>query len=198
MDNYYIEIRYFGKAKYNFKKLSDEVNHKFNLRTGHQVPHITVVQPFSTKKQGWLISDFKRICSQYKLMDFTVDNFGVFPFFVVYVKVKPSEGLLSFRKRLMNKLKSYCRIRDINRDYKPHTTIALNMGLIKFFRIWWYLRKKPRIVFTNHIMRVTLLKGKKILYEYDFTNKRLLNRRQAKSKKVLSKTFRRLKSHKRK
>jgi len=67
------------------------------------------------------------------------------------------------------------------------------MGLIKFFRIWFYLKQKPRIVFTNHIMRVTLLKCQKILYEYDFTNRKLLNRRQAKSKRELSKTFKGLK-----
>lgn len=194
--NYYIEIRYFGKAKKNFKKLTDEIDNKFRLRKGHKVPHITLIQPFTTNKQRYLVSDFKRVCSKYNLMKFTVDGIGVFPFFVVFAKVKPDNELIRFRNQLMKSIRSYCYIRDINRPYKPHTTIALKMGLIKFFRIWFYLKHKPRIVFTNHIMRVTLLRDKRILYEYDFISRRLLNRRQAKSRKVLSKTFNGLKKRK--
>jgi 2'-5' RNA ligase len=194
--NYYIEIRYFGKAKHQFKRLINEVDNKFRLKKGHKVPHITLIQPFTTKNQKWLISDFKKICSKYKLMKFTVDGIRVFPFFVVFAKVKPDKELLDFRNRLIKSIKSYCYIRDINRPYKPRITIALRMGLIKFFRIWFYLKRKPRVVFTNHIMRITLLKGKKILYEYDFTNRRLLNRRQAKSRKELSRTFKGLKQQK--
>ena len=93
----------------------------------------------------------------------------------------------------MNNLKSYCHINNINRPYKPHTTIALRPGFIKLFRIWFFLRGKPRIVFTNHALRVSLLKNKKILYEYDFLQKKLLNGVQAKSRKSLSKTFKILK-----
>lgn len=190
---YYIEIRYFGKAKQQFKDLVHEVDYKFNLRKKHKVPHITLIQPFSTKKEKWVISDFKKICSEHGLMKFTIEGIGVFPFFVVFAKVRPDQELVKLRNQLLNKLKTYCNIGDINRPYKPHTTIALRMGLINFFRIWIYLKRKPRIVFTNHVMRITLLKDKKILYEYDFTNKSLLNRRQAKSKKELERTFKRLK-----
>ena len=70
------------------------------------------------------------------------------------------------------------------------------MGLFKFFRMWFYLKQKPRIVFTNHVMRITLLRGKKILFEYDFTSGRLLNRRQALNRNELSKTFNGLKQQK--
>ena len=70
------------------------------------------------------------------------------------------------------------------------------MGFFKFFRIWFYLRAKPRLVFTNHVMGVTLLKNKRILYEYDFLYRQLLNRRQAISREGLSKTFSKLKEYK--
>ena len=193
---YYIEIRYFGKAKKDFKRLTNEVDNKFRLRKGHKVPHITLVQPFTTRQEKRLVSDFKRICSKYKLMKFTVDGIGVFPFFVIFAKVKPDRQLVKCRKELMHTFKSYCRIADFNRSYKPHTTIALRMGLMKFFRIWFHLKRKPRVVFTNHVMRITLLKGKQILYEYDFLHRRLLRRRQAKSRKVLAGTFKKLKRRK--
>src|SRR3989338_9801868 len=173
--NYYIEIRYFGKAKHQFISIIHDVDNKFRLKKEHKVPHITLIQPFTTKNQSWLISDFKKVCSKYNMMKFTVDGIGVFPFFVVFVKVKPDEELLKFRNQLLNSIKSYSNIKNINRPYKPHTTIALKMGLFKFFRMWFYLKQKPRIVFTNHVMRITLLRGKKILFEYDFTSGRLLN-----------------------
>jgi 2'-5' RNA ligase len=192
--NYYIEIRYFGKAKSIFKKLVNEVDNKFLLSKGKKVPHITLIQPFTTSNQKKLVTTFKRICSKYKSpMKFTVDGFGVFPFFVIFAKVEPSSQLLKFRKDLKYILNRFCKIGDFNRTYKPHTTIALRMGIIKFFRIWFYLKRKPRLVFTNHIMRVTLLKGKRILYEYDFIKHKLLNRKQALSRKQLSKTFKDLK-----
>ncbi len=194
--DYYIEIRYFGKAKHNIKNLINEVDNRFCLRKYHKVPHITLIQPFTTKKQRWLISDFKKVCSGYNLMKFTVDGFGIFPFFVVFVKVQPDDDLLKFRKELLKSIKSYCYVKHINRSYKPHTTIALKMGLFKFFRIWFYLKAKPRLVFTNHVMRITLLRNKKILYEYDFLQQRLLNRQQSISRGVLSKTFSKLKEYK--
>ena len=66
MMHYYIEIRYFGKAKHKFKNLINEVDNKFRLKKGHKVPHITLIQPFTTKNHKWLISDFKKICSKHK------------------------------------------------------------------------------------------------------------------------------------
>lgn len=196
--SYYIEIRYFGRAKHEIKRITSEVYDKFGLKSERKsVPHITLIQPFNTNKEKYLISDFKRICAKYDSMKFIVDGVGVFPFFVVFFKVKPDDKLLRFRHHLLNKLKSYCYIKNINRTYKPHTTVALRMGFFKFFRIWFYLLKKPRIVFTNQVMRVTLLKDSKILYEYDFITRKLLNRNQALKRSELSKTFRGLKNNKR-
>ena len=196
MEHYYIEIRYFGKAKYNIRNLIHDVARKFGLRKGHKVPHITVIQPFATNKNKKLISDFKRICRKYKLMKFTVDGFSIFPFFVVFAKVNPNKEVIKFRHELLHTLKRYCKIKSINRPYKPHTTIALKMGTLKCIAIWLYLQFKPRLVFTNHVMRVTLLKGSKIYYEYDFLSRKLLNRRQAKSRRILVGTFRKLKKTK--
>lgn len=193
---YFIEVRYFGKAKTKINRLISDVDNTFGLPKKHKVPHITVIQPFTTNKQKYLVSDFKRICSKYKNIQFTVDGFSVFPFHVVFAKVKPSEELKKLQKELFKNLKSYCRFGQIYSSYKPHTTIALRMGFIKFFRIWFYLLRKPRPVFTNHVMRVTLLKDSKILYEYDIYNRKMLNRSQAKSGTVLRNTFRKLKQSK--
>jgi hypothetical protein len=44
------------------------------------------------------------------------------------------------------------------------------------------------------MVRATLIKGNKILYEYDFLLRKLLNRREAKSKAIYFKTINKLKS----
>jgi len=194
--HYYIEIRYFGKAKRNIKKLISEIDTKFNLKKARKIPHITVIQPFTTKNQKKVVSDFKKVCSKYPLMKFTVDGFGSFPFFVNFLKIKPDKKIINFRKDLMYKLQKYCFIHDFDRSYKPHTTLALRPGFFNFLGIWLHTKLKPKPVFTNHTIRITLLKGQKILYEYDFLSRRLLNRRQAKSRKQLSNTFSKLKQRK--
>jgi 2'-5' RNA ligase len=193
--HYLIEIRYFGKAKYQIKELINEVDNKFNLTNMNKVPHITLVQPFTTNKQNYLVSDFHKICSKHNNLKFTVDGIGVFPFFVIFSKVKPSQELLNLREDLIKKIKNYCKITQVNRSFKPHTTIALKMGFFNFFRIWFYLLRKPKLIFTNHVLRVTLLKDKKILYEYDFYNKKLLNRNEALNKSILGNTFKKLKKN---
>ncbi len=195
---YYIEIRYFGKAKHHIRRIINDVNKTFGIRTKKRaIPHITLVQPFTTNNQKRVVSDFKRICSKYKgLMKFTVDGWGVFPFFVVFAKVNPDKKIVKLRHHLLNCYRKYARVKDVDRAYHPHTTIALKMGLIKFFRIWFYLKRKHRLVFTNHVLRITLLKGQKILYEYDMMTGRMLNRSKAKSRKQLAKTFRTLKKKK--
>lgn len=196
MTHYLIEIRYFGKAKHQVKSIIKGVDNKFKLKKCRKVPHITLIQPFKTKKEKWLISDFKKICSKQKTMTFSIEGTGVFPFFVVFAKVKPDEELLAFRKKLLTKLRKYCNIISVNRSFKPHTTIALRMGFFKFFSIWFFMKSKQKTIFTNHVMRATLLKDGKILFEYDFVNRKLLNRKQALSGKELSKTFKRLKNKK--
>lgn len=195
---YLIEIRYFGKAKHQIKEYISDIDNRFNLRKGHKVPHITVIQPFTTHKQKFLISDFKKICSKYNKIQFTVDGFGAFPCFVVYAKIKPSDDLRRLQEELFTNLRSYCRFGKTYSSYKPHTTIALSMGFVKFFRIWFYLLRKPKPIFTNHVMRVTLLKDRKILKEYDIYTKKILNRNQSKSGKVLKNTFTKFKQSKNK
>ncbi len=131
-------------------------------------------------------------------MNFIVDGYGVFPFFVIFVKIKPDEELVRIRKEILHDIISYCKIKEVDRQYKPHATLALRMGLIKFFRIWLYMRSKPRLIFTNHIIRITLLKENRILYEYDFLQRRLFSREQALNKVLLSQSFQKLKEYKKK
>ena len=85
-------------------------------------------------------------------------------------------------------------------DYKGpdgfafHSTIAFKDIDNKFDKIWNYISKKKQKKIRQTLLRVTLLKNGKILKEYDFMQKRLLNRKEALNKGLWKKTIRILKS----
>jgi len=57
--NYYIEIRYFGKAKHQFKSLITEVDNKFGLKTGDTILSIGNEVVNNYKNLSEIISDYK-------------------------------------------------------------------------------------------------------------------------------------------
>jgi hypothetical protein len=58
-----------------------------------------------------------------------------------------------------------------------------------FNKVKKYVLNKKMVSKDYSMVRVTLIKGNKILYEYDFLLRRLLNRKEAKSKVLYSKTI---------
>ncbi|RME78021.1 hypothetical protein D6774_02650 [Candidatus Woesearchaeota archaeon] len=188
--SYLIKIRLFGKAKKKKKKASCEVNHLFFRRGYERTPHITVIQPFYSDDQKKVLEIFRKGCNKYRNLGVSVKGVGVFPFHVVYKKVILNSELIDFQKYLARNLESFCSFRGGLRNvYSPHLTIAKKLNLFSFFLIWVYSLIRFRFNFSHKVIRVTLLKKGKILYEYDFVQKRLLNRGQALSKNLLKKTF---------
>ena len=82
--------------------------------------------------------------------------------------------------------------RDI--DFKFHATIAFKNIEHKFPDIWSYLKEKEEPNIKQQLLRVTIIKNNKILYEYDLKQKKLLNRRQSLSRNIWRKTVSILKS----
>lgn len=78
MVHYLIEFRFYGSAKYEIKKLIDEISQKFGLKSKRAIPHITLVGPFSTNDETRLIRDFNQLCSNHSLMGFEVKGFSTF------------------------------------------------------------------------------------------------------------------------
>jgi len=199
MTHYLIEIRLFGKAKYEVKSLIWEVDRRFRLglaRRHRPVPHITVVGPFGARNERRLISDFRSICSKQDSMRFTVRGYGTFDQTrVVYINVKPDEALKGFRDELVEQLKDYCSLStyDYQDDYSPHITVAMKLRPHQYTPVKAYVNAKPAPEFRHHVLRVTLIKNSFILREYDFFLNSMLSRYEAKNVQVLSKTFDELK-----
>jgi calcineurin-like phosphoesterase family protein/2'-5' RNA ligase len=193
MTHYLIEIRLFGTAKYEFKRLIREVNRTFRIRSHRPVPHISLVGPFYTRDEKRLISDFEKLCAKQPLMTFNIKGFGTFEDTrTVFINIEPDENLDTFRWELSRRLGDYCNLRphDYEREFKFHSTIATKLSQGKFDKVKKYIETKPEPEFAHCVvMRVTLIKNSKILREYDFLLRRLLSRREAKSRSILSESY---------
>lgn len=203
MTRYLIEFRFQGRAKHEIKKLIYSLRKKFEIKSyKRQVPHITLIAPFETNNEKRLIKDFLEVCKKYNRIEFTFGDYSCFPRpKVIYKKVKPGKDMIRFRKDLLNRIIKYCSLchTDINnflgifnikRTYSPHITLAMGLTPNKFKQIKRYLSRKKEFSRKHLLARTTLLKKGKILYEYDFILRKLLNRSQAKNKEILSNTIR--------
>ncbi len=200
MVHYFIEFRFQGKAKHRMKQLIYEVDKRFRLgytKRKRPIPHITIIAPFYTKNQKQLVRDFNNACSKYSLIKFKIKGYGHFDNSrIVYINIEPSREMKEFRKELIRKIGKYTKLKDYDnsKTYSAHSTIAMKLPPAKFEKIKRYIKKKKEPSTNYSMVRATLIKGNKILYEYDFLLRKLLNRRQAKSKKIYSRTLKKLRT----
>ena len=194
MTHYLIEFRFHGRAKAEIKTMIHGLNRKFHVNTGRSrrpVPHISLAGPFTTGSQSQLVRDFRSICETTPFCSFKVQGFGTFPHTrVVFINIKPSEKLKEFRWRLAQNLGSYCRLKDF--DYKEvfefHATLAMKLSPSQFSTVKEYVEILDPPKYKQFLLRATLIKNSKILYEYDFLQRRMLSRREAQSRTEMAQT----------
>lgn len=191
MAHYLIEFRFQSKRIRTYlKSMIYSINKKFGVGKRKHIPHITLVGPLTTNNERRLVSNFARICSQTKLMKFKGSGFGTFDNNrVVFVNITPDERFNEFRVNLSKTLNEYCKLpahnkREEHDRFGYHSTLAMKLDQNEFNQIKNYIRDKPAPDFTQIVMRVTLLKGGRILKEYDFIQRKLFNRRQALNKHI--------------
>ncbi len=191
MAHYLIEFRFQSKRIRTYlKSMIHGINQKFGVGKRKHVPHITLVGPITTNNERRLISDFARICSQTQLMKFKGNGFGTFDNNrVVFVNIGASEKLNEFRINIVDALRPYCSLQSQDKKKEKdrfgyHSTLAMKLNQNEFNSIKNHIKNKPAPDFTQIVMRVTLLRGGRILQEYDFLQRRLLNRRQSLNKHI--------------
>lgn len=193
MTHYLIEFRFSGYLKSQIKKLIHNISenhHVYGVTRRHVVPHITMVGPLDTDDEKRLIREFKNIVSKYDLITFRLNGFDTFDRQVIFVNIEPSDELRTIRNEIIENLKEFCRLdeHDYKPEFRPHATLAFKDIGSKFNKIWTQLQswKIPQI--EQHVLRLTILKNSKILCEYDFVLKKLLNRAQALDRELFQKT----------
>ncbi len=199
---YLIEIRLMGEPKHLAKKLIYDIFHKFRVQgqvRKRPVPHVTLFGPFGCKSIREVIHTIGEVGSEYKQLEYRIDGFDYFELKkkflfvitstkknVIYLKIIPSEDLKDFRHKLAKKLLKFTDAVNASHDsrdkFKFHATVAMKDIHYKFDKIWEYL-KTYDIKTKGMCYRITLLKEGKIMYEFDFPTKRLLNRRQSLSRR---------------
>jgi len=191
MTSYLIEFRFQGKTKHQLREIIWDVDTRCrigNTKQKRPVPHISLAGPFTTNDERQLIQDFYNVCSKQDPMSFTLKHFSTFEHSnVVYFDINPDHKLDEFRWNLSKKIKPYCNLKphDHQRTFHFHSTIAMKLTQSKFQQVKNYVSRKELPHFRNIVLRVTLLKGGLILKEYDFMQRKMFDRKLAKSKYVL-------------
>ncbi len=206
MGNYLIEFRLQGYAKKYLEKLIYEVSRKFKVRgktKGKVVPHVMLFGPFTSSNEKEIVHTFLKVVRKYDLITFKLHGFGNFDNRVIFVDITPSKELIELRRNLAEELTSLrylllfkkvktIGIGDYDKDYSFHTTIAFNDIEIKFGKIFSYLKDKKTPEIKQRLLRLSLIRNGKILYEYDFLHKKLLNRREATNREIYRQTVEKL------
>jgi len=202
MVHYLIEFRFHGYAKKYTRSLIHEVARKFRVRgvtKNRAVPHITLFGPFTTRNEGKMVSEVVNVGREFALVPFIVKGFNYFDkeHKVIYLDVNPSAELKELRQELAQRLGKISDSQpwDDQKQFQFHSTVAFRDIDRKFSKIWEYIKDKEEPNIKQHLLRITILKGKRILYEYDLILKKLLNRRQALSKYWLNKTIKNYKGY---
>jgi len=201
MSHYLIEFRFHGYAKRYLKRSIFEVARRFHVRgvtRKRPVPHISLAGPFETRDIKRVIRDVESVARNYNLVNFKLKGFRYFnnPVGnVIYADIEPSKELEELRWELATRLMKYVELKegDKNKKFPFHATIAFKDIDRKFSDIWRYLKSKEIPNINQYLLRITILRNGKILYEYDLMLKRLLNRREALSKRIWKKTILRFK-----
>ncbi|MFH1256414.1 MAG: 2'-5' RNA ligase family protein [Candidatus Diapherotrites archaeon] len=192
--NYLIEFRFHGYAKRYARELSEQISHKFHVkqvvRKGRP-PHITLFGGFSCGNEKELVQKFIKICKNFDLIKFKLNDLGHIENKVIFIDVEPSQELKELRLQLAKELIPVCEAKewDKEQEFVFHATLALKDLENKFDKIWEYLQNMEKPNIEQYLLRLTLLRNGKILKEYDFIQRRLLRRDEALSKKTLKTTI---------
>ncbi len=188
MAQYLIEIRFIDRrAKKYMKSLAGGIYRKYRLGNKHHVPHVTLVGGLDSSNEERLIKDVTNLCVTYPVMHFKLKGFSSFQNKVVFLDIDPSERLKEFRYELSKILNPYCKLKypwdfQSKQEFVFHATIAMNIPPGKFEPIRNYLNSLDLPIKTEYVLaRVSIIKDIKILKEYDFLQRRLLNRFEAKN-----------------
>jgi len=114
---------------------------------------------------------------------------------VIYLDIEPSLSLQNMRRDLAQALRGISVPTEYDReqDYEFHSTIVMVNDEAKFRRIWEFIKSKEPPDMAQYVPRVTILGGnRRIICEYDLVLGRVLDRRQALSRRWWRKTATRI------
>jgi 2'-5' RNA ligase len=212
MTQYTIEFRLQGYAKKHAKNLIYGATRKIGIKGVNRkkaAPHVTLFGPFTTRYEEKMVSEVINVAKKFTLVPFKVKGFNFFDnetTKVIYLDIEPSEELKQLRFELSNRLRKITNTKS-SQDRKNknafhfHAPISFKDIDKKFDQMqsyltkieWNYRKKMEEPNSDQYLLRIDILKGDRLLCEYDLLQKRRLNRIQALSKHIHKKTINMLK-----
>lgn len=196
-NKFLIQFRLHGYAKSYSQDLIMDIAKRYHVKgmtKKRAVPHITLYGPATTRDIRSVISEVEKVGQEYTLVPFTMNGFNYFskPSKVIYLDIDPSPELNELRWQLSRSLQniSYPQTFDKKKDFSFHSTVAFKDINGEFNQMWDYVKQKEQPAIKQHLLRITIIgSNRRILYEYDLIQKRLLSRREALSRNSWHKTI---------
>lgn len=182
---YLVEVRLIGDLQGYLKAIAYDIADEFGVQSAvdpRPVPHITLFGPYDTDRGTEARAAVRDVCSQFDLVPFRLNGFGHFRNDVIYVDIEPSPELRQLRRQLAARLRPICteyQPYDVSKHYRFHITVAKNDIEQEFEEIWSYVIDEFAPGGKQYALRVTTLRGRRILHEYDLLQDRLLSRDEA-------------------
>jgi len=195
---YLLEFRYSGYPWNYFRNIHNDINRRFG-KIGHSksryVPHITVAGPFKILFQGSLIKKIENIFETYtesirkpgslvktgKYMKWNTTDGKT----VIAVRIYPPNILKQIKNELETTIQKGWFSKCITYpDPLWHTTVAItrrnnHYDKAKIQKAWNFIKNHPPQNMKFILDRVTLLKNREILREFDLINGETLDREES-------------------
>jgi 2'-5' RNA ligase len=186
---YLTEIRLSEPRKTDIQNIIYDVADRFGVRGAvrdRPVPHITLFGPYNTNN-GYEAKDrVQSVLDQYDVVPYRINDFGHFDRHTIYVNVEPSDELRSLRRDVRDALLPITynyRDYDTDEEYDFHITIAFKDIENQFDEIWEYVNKEYQFDRDVHALRVTALRHREMMWEWDLPRGVELRPNQAKRRK---------------
>lgn len=183
---YLIEIRTGGDLKEYFRDIIYKLEEEFGVQGAAQpraVPHITLFGPYNTNQGGTVKRALLDIFEDFDSIPYRVEGFGTFrKNRVIYARVIPSEELRELQSEIARRLKPITyntQPHDFDKWYEFHITLAYKDVGDQFRPILRYFKKHYDPSFDAYATRITSLRGRSMLWEYDLPRGKLMDKDEA-------------------
>jgi len=171
---YLHNIRPGGDTKRRLRRIMTDVADRFDVRAAvdpRPVPHVTLFGPYRTDDGLAAKRMVKDTLAGYDVVPYRIDGFGRFDDSgVVYANVVPSPELRSLRRGLSRRLRRIADDHgphDTDYFYEFHATIAFRDVGDKLDDVYEYVSGRYHLRSDEYATRVTSLRGREMLWEYD-------------------------------
>lgn len=202
-----VEIRLMP-GKYKLKELISRVRQAGGLRYKRIIPHMSIYGPnvkFSSLRN--IASTIEQVAKRHNLLPFLIDGYDHSKSDkgnVISLRVVPSKELTSFRKELCKELSKVAPSKEIwdteNDRFWFHITLSLKMSDSLFEKVWSTIHQPlfqdsrgftiPNPYLPMDGIRIACLNDmRKIQFEYDLLQKKMLTRAEALGRSEWQKTL---------